>query len=75
VWHFAVEQIQQRPWLGAGTGSYPVLAAQHFDSPDMCATICPHPHNQFLFFLFELGLMGLAVFAWLILSIVRQAWR
>lgn len=75
VWHFAVDQIQQRPWLGAGTGSYPVLAAQHFDSPEMCATICPHPHNQFLFFLFELGLMGLAVFAWFIWSIVRQAWR
>lgn len=75
VWHFAVDQIQERPWLGAGTGSYPVLAARHFDSPEMCATICPHPHNQFLFFLFELGLMGLAVFAWLIWTIVRQAWR
>lgn len=75
VWHFAVDQIQERPWLGAGTGSYPVLAARHFDNPAMCATICPHPHNQFLFFLFELGVMGLAVFAWLIWTIVRQAWQ
>jgi O-antigen ligase len=75
VWRFAVEQIQERPWIGAGTGSYPVLAAEHFDSPEMCATICPHPHNQFIFFLFELGVVGLLVFAWFLLAIVWQSFR
>lgn len=75
VWHFAVQQIRERPLLGAGTGSYPVLAEAYFDSPAMCATICPHPHNQFLFFLFELGLLGLAIFAWFLWAIVRQSFR
>lgn len=75
VWHFAVQQIRERPLLGAGTGSYPVLATAHFENPAMCATICPHPHNQFLFFLFELGLLGLLVFAWFLWAIVRQAFR
>jgi O-antigen ligase len=75
VWHFAVEQIRQRPLVGAGTGSYPVMAAAHFDNPEMCKTICPHPHNQFLFFLFELGLMGMAVFGWFLWAIVRQSFR
>lgn len=75
VWYFAVQQIRERPLLGAGTGSYPVLATAHFDNPAMCATICPHPHNQFLFFLFELGLLGLLVFAWFLWAIVRQAFR
>lgn len=75
VWHFSVQQIREHPWLGAGTGSYPVIAAAHFESPEMCATICPHPHNQFLFFLFELGLLGLLVFVWFLWAIVRQAFR
>ncbi|MDR7148285.1 O-antigen ligase [Hydrogenophaga palleronii] len=75
VWYFAVQQIRERPLLGAGTGSYPVLATAHFENPAMCATICPHPHNQFLFFLFELGLLGLLVFAWFLWAIVRQAFR
>jgi len=75
VWHFAVQQIRARPWFGAGTGSYPVLAAAHFESPEMCATICPHPHNQFLFFLFELGLLGLLVFGWFLWAIMRQSFR
>src|SRR5690606_26193533 len=75
VWHFAVQQIRERPLLGAGTGSYPVKATAHFENPAMCATICPHLHNQFLFFLFELGLLGLLVFAWFLWAIVRQAFR
>ncbi len=75
VWHFAVQQIRERPLAGAGTGSYPVLAAAHFENPVMCATICPHPHNQFLFFLFEMGLLGLLVFAWFLLAVVRQSFR
>ncbi len=75
VWHFSVQQIRERPLLGAGTGSFPVLAAAHFESPEMCATICPHPHNQFLFFLFELGSLGLLAFAWFLWAIVRQSFR
>ena len=34
-----------------------------------------HPHNQFVFFLFEQGLIGLLLFLWFLAAIARQAWR
>lgn len=73
VWRFMARSSTTRTLLGEGTASYPVLAKSYFEDPEFCAVVCPHPHNQFLLFYFELGLLGLLLFFWLILSIVRQA--
>lgn len=75
VWRFVVKNSSERSLLGAGTASYPVLAQSYFKDPQFCATVCPHPHNQFLLFFFELGLVGLLLFFWLLFVIVRQAFR
>jgi O-antigen ligase len=73
VWRFMARSSKTTTLLGEGTASYPVLAKSYFEDPEFCAVVCPHPHNQFLLFYFELGLLGLLLFFWLILSIVRQA--
>lgn len=72
---FALQGSMEKPLQGHGTAAYPVLAPGHFTDPIWCSVVCVHPHNQFLFFLFEQGLVGLALFLWFVWSIARQAWR
>ncbi len=62
MWQLSVEHIQQQPVLGSGTGSYRHIAKQAFSDPAVCAIACVHPHNQFLFFGVEYGLLGLAAY-------------
>lgn len=72
---FSIDSALENPVLGHGTGSYAVLAKQHFTDAEWCSVVCVHPHNQFLFFLFEHGLIGLLLFFWFIVAIGRQALR
>ena len=72
---FALRGSLEKPLQGHGTASYPVLAPSHFTDPEWCSVVCVHPHNQFVFFLFEQGLVGLALFLWFVWAIARQAWR
>lgn len=62
MWQLSVENIQQRPFIGAGTGSYRHIARQAFTDPALCGIVCVHPHNQFLFFGVEYGLLGIAAY-------------
>ena len=62
MWQLSVENIQQRPFVGAGTGSYRHIAKQAFTDPALCSIACVHPHNQFLFFGVEYGLLGIAAY-------------
>lgn len=70
-----LDRAPDAPILGHGTASYPVHAAEYFQDPEYCAVVCPHPHNQFSFFLFEQGLIGLGFFLWLIAALVRTSWQ
>lgn len=72
---FSLETALDTPLLGHGTAAYPVLAKAHFTDPTWCSVVCVHPHNQFVFFLFEQGLIGLALFLWFVFAIARQGWR
>lgn len=72
---FALDRSLERPVLGHGTAAYPVLAKAHFTDPEWCSVVCVHPHNQFAFFFFEQGLVGLGLFAWFLHRIARQGWR
>lgn len=72
---FALRGAMEKPLQGHGTAAYPVLAPTHFTDPAWCSVVCVHPHNQFVFFLFEQGLVGLLLFLWFIGAIARQAWR
>jgi len=72
---FALGQSESAPVFGHGTASYPVLARQYFTADNWCSVVCPHPHNQFLFFLVEQGAVGLLLFLWFIAAIAREGWR
>ncbi len=72
---YALGGSLEKPVQGHGTAAYPVLAPSHFTDPSWCSVVCVHPHNQFVFFLFEQGLVGLLLFLWFVGAIARQAWR
>jgi O-antigen ligase len=72
---FALTEALEKPLQGHGTAAYPVLSPQHFTDQAWCSVVCVHPHNQFVFFLFEQGLIGLLLFLWFLAAIARQAWR
>jgi O-antigen ligase len=73
TWRFMTSPSTQMTLMGAGTASYPVLAKSYFKDPAFCAVVCPHPHNQFLLFYFELGVVGLGLFLWFIGTLVFRA--
>lgn len=73
MWAFSIEQIKERPLLGSGTGSYGSLVRTECgDRPD-CAVINVHPHNQFLFFGVELGLIGLFAFCFYLYAAAKAS--
>ncbi len=72
---FALHAAQDTPLFGHGTAAYPVLAKTYFTDPAWCNVVCVHPHNQFVFFLFEQGAVGLLLFLWFVFAIARQATR
>jgi len=75
MWAFSVEQIKQRPVLGSGTGSYGSLARAECGTRPDCDVISVHPHNQFLFFGVELGLVGLFVFCYYLYAAAKASAR
>ena len=63
----SVDLIEARPILGWGTGSYAMEYCRIAKSPEWCKLGAYNPHNQFLFFAVQFGLLGLvALVAWLV---------
>ncbi len=69
MWVETFEMLQKQPLLGAGLAGYQT-AVQPFHILNW-AEIYLYPHNLFLNFWTETGLLGLAAFLWLILLIFR----
>jgi len=61
-WSTTWGNIQQAPWWGNGPGSYRALSEQAFGDAAMCEIGCMHPHQQYLLFWLEFGLVGLLLF-------------
>ena len=62
----SIELIESRPVLGWGAGSYAMEYCRIAKSPEWCKIGSYNPHNQFLFFAVQFGLLGLvALVAWL----------
>jgi O-antigen ligase len=62
--------VQHQPWIGVGTGGFAAAYAREIEGryTDWRATPTVDPHNQYLFFVAELGLPGLLVFLGYILA-------
>jgi len=74
LWQNTLEMIRERPLLGSGTGSFGAAYRQKVagQSGWRAENLSSDPHNQYLKIAAEHGLVGLAVFLWLIVSAFRQ---
>lgn len=72
MWKLAFNRMREHPFVGTGSGTYHGIAAQHFGH---CEFTCTHPHNQYLFFGMEYGLIGLGAFLWLLWRLLGMARR
>ncbi len=75
LWEKSAELIEARPLAGWGTGAYHDQFCRVATTPAWCASGRFHPHNQFLFFMVEYGLLGLVAFGALFVGALRQARR
>jgi O-antigen ligase len=61
-----LELVRERPWLGTGTGGYGAAYERHvrakYGADDWRMLPTVDPHSQYLFFLAEQGILGLAAF-------------
>jgi len=79
IWKGTLATASQQPILGHGLGSYfiaqtPNQPAEYFAHP-LHAEVTIHAHSQPLEVWAELGFVGLALLAWLIVSAVGAAFR
>lgn len=68
----SLELIQERPLIGWGTGSYPKQFCERAITEEMCAVGGYHPHNQFLSFGVQLGLLGILAYLAFLATVVWQ---
>ncbi|MBW8714218.1 MAG: O-antigen ligase family protein, partial [Acidobacteria bacterium] len=68
--------IATRPVFGVGINRF-YLVAEGFSSPELKTAWVgrKNPHNDFLRFAGELGLVGLAVFLWIVIFAAARIWR
>jgi O-antigen ligase len=67
--------IAENPIVGHGTAAYHVEICRFLDKPEWCTIFSWHPHNQFLFFATDHGLVGVLLYVALLASLYRVAWR
>ncbi len=75
MWVTSFDLWMQAPWIGHGTGAYHSLAKAAFADDLMCQIGCFHPHNQFLFFAVDHGVVGVILFGAYMVTAGRMAWR
>ncbi|HEY4663413.1 MAG TPA: O-antigen ligase family protein [Comamonas sp.] len=74
MWATTWELIQERPLLGWGLGSYGIKFCDKMPEEAWCELGDRHPHNQYLSFWVELGILGLLGFLVLMGVLFWAAW-
>nr|MDP2192294.1 O-antigen ligase family protein [Rhodoferax sp.] len=75
LWHRSVQAIAERPWLGYGVGSW----SQEYERIESKYAIKNHlkwtgnPHQEYLLWGVELGVLGMALLGVIFLSIYRDS--
>lgn len=67
--------IAQKPLLGYGTGAFHKEICRFLDKPETCPVYERHPHNQFLFFAADHGLLGAALYLAFVVGLFVTAIR
>lgn len=65
--------IAEKPIIGHGTGAYHTEICRFLDKIELCEIFRWHPHNQFLLFGADHGLLGISLYCALLLSLYRTA--
>ena len=69
----SIELIKERPVFGFGTGSYAREFCRIADSAEWCEAGKFHPHNQFIAFLVQLGVIGFIAYLVFIAAAIKSA--
>lgn len=75
MWGITWDLIQERPLLGWGLGSYGIKFCDKMPETAWCELGDRHPHNQYLSFWVELGILGLVGFLSLMGILLWAAWE
>ncbi|MDR4469922.1 MAG: O-antigen ligase family protein [Nitrospira sp.] len=67
--YHTAEIIQDHPLIGIGTGGFVQAYRARVEQAGL--DVPPHPHNQYLFIMAQVGIVGLCVLLWLFV----QQWR
>ncbi len=67
--YHTAEIIQDHPLIGVGTGGF--VQAYRARTEQAGFDVPPHPHNQYLFIMAQVGIVGLGLLLWLF----AQQWR
>jgi O-antigen ligase len=67
--YHTVEIIQDHPLVGVGTGGFVQAYRERVKQAGL--DVPPHPHNQYLFIMAQVGIVGLGLLFWLFV----QQWR
>lgn len=70
IWKESLRSISEYPLLGVGVGNFPVVLSLD----PMTIKAGASAHNLYLNMLAELGIIGFAVFAWIVYEIMRTGW-
>ncbi len=65
--------ILEKPIFGHGTGAYHTEICKLIENKDLCPIFSWHPHNQFLFFGVDHGIIGIIFYIFLIASLYYTA--
>jgi O-antigen ligase len=68
-----IQLFIQRPLIGWGTGAYHSKICDVMPDPGRCDHFNWHPHNQFLFFGIEHGLLGIFLYVALLMALAARA--
>ena len=79
IWAAYFELAQKRPWLGVGLGRSVPSRAYRLENDEVLRRIdlqAPsHAHNVLLDLVLQVGVIGLALWLWLHIEILRLAWQ
>ncbi len=67
--------IAEKPLLGHGTAAFHTEICRFIDKPETCHVYDRHPHNQFLFFAADHGLLGAGLYLAFVVGLFVAALR
>lgn len=77
LWHRSLQSIAENPWRGTGVGSWNQefnrLEARH--APASFVRITGNPHQEYLLWGVELGMLGIALLCTVLLALYRDSLR